>query len=99
MMSSARADKISFDDRLGDRLARLEGQVGALRRMVTEERDCDAILTQLLAARSAFEKAGQMILDRHLSDCVLSGIELPDGKMDDLRAALDLWARQGRRVS
>ncbi|MFN0148552.1 MAG: metal-sensitive transcriptional regulator, partial [Dehalococcoidia bacterium] len=48
----ARADKINPEERLLDRLARVEGQVRALRKMLEEHRECPDILTQLRAARS-----------------------------------------------
>ena len=90
-----KADKISFDDRLADRLARIEGQVRALRKMVEESRECEDVLTQLLAARSGLEKAGLMLLDRHLSDCVLSEMELPAAQMEQIRETLRLWSKHG----
>ncbi len=92
-MSTPKADKISFDDRLSDRLARVEGQVRALRKMIEEERACEDVLNQLLAARSGLEKAGLMVLDRHLADCVLEDANLPDATMERLRGALRLWGR------
>lgn len=39
------------------RLARVEGQVRAVRRMITEERSCEDISLQLAAARRALDRA------------------------------------------
>ena len=88
-----RADKISPQERLLDRLARVEGQVRALRKMVEEDRDCEAVLTQLLAARSSLDQAGRVILDRHLADCVLAGETVSPEAMARLRETLKLWGR------
>ena len=89
----ARADKIHAEDRLLDRLARVEGQVRGLRKMLEEHRDCPDILTQLRAARSGLERAGAMIVDRHLTECVMEGETVSPEAMTKLREALKLLAR------
>ena len=92
-MSIGRADKIDPQARLLDRLSRVEGQVRAIRKMIEDERDCPDVLTQLRAARSGLEQAGIMIADRHLTDCVLEGAQLPPEAMAKLRETLKLLAR------
>ncbi len=52
------------------RLKRVEGQVRGLQRMVEEERDCEAILTQLMAARAALDRVGLLIADDFVQRCV-----------------------------
>lgn len=52
------------------RLRRIEGQIRGLQRMVDEGQDCEAILTQLMAARAALDKAGLYIVERHLDECL-----------------------------
>ena len=39
------------------RLRRVEGQIRGIQRMIEEERECEAIVTQLMAARAALDKA------------------------------------------
>jgi DNA-binding FrmR family transcriptional regulator len=92
-VSTRRSDKIDQTERLLDRLARVEGQVRGLRKMVEEHRACEDVLTQMLAARSGLEQAGLLILDRHLADCVFEGAQVPPEVMEKLRAAMRLWAR------
>lgn len=79
--------------KLLDRLARVEGQVRGLRKMLEDQRCCEDVLTQLLAARSGLEQAGVMVLDRHLEDCVLSGSDVNPATMTQLRDTLKLWSR------
>ena len=52
------------------RLARVEGQVRAVSRMVGERRDCHAIVQQLGAARRALERATALLLVTTLSQCI-----------------------------
>jgi CsoR family transcriptional regulator, copper-sensing transcriptional repressor len=52
------------------RLARIEGQVRGIARMVDEERYCIDILTQIAAADTALEAVGLKVLDEHVKHCV-----------------------------
>lgn len=52
------------------RLARVEGQVRAVARMVEERRDCHAIVQQLGAARRALERATAQLLVTSLAQCI-----------------------------
>jgi DNA-binding FrmR family transcriptional regulator len=60
----------SKDDYL-KRLRRIEGQVGGLSRMVTDERYCIDILTQISATTRALESVALGLLDEHLRHCVV----------------------------
>ena len=53
------------------RLRRIEGQVGGLSRMVTEERYCIDILTQISATTRALESVALGLLEEHLRHCVV----------------------------
>ena len=50
---------VSDEDKktLIDRLARVEGQLRGVQRMIADEKDCEAIAQQLAAARGALNKA------------------------------------------
>jgi len=56
---------------LDRRLARVEGQIGGLRKMVQEDRYCIDILTQLAAARSALDQIGAELAASHVQTCIL----------------------------
>lgn len=86
------------DKQILDRLARVEGQVRGLRKMLEEQRSCEEVLNQLLAARSGLESAGMLVLDRHLRDCVLVGEAIRPESLDALRKTLQLWNRHGGSV-
>jgi len=87
----------SGEEALLQRLKRIEGQVRGLQRMVTERRACHDIITQLLAARSALDKVGLILLDGHLEHCLPLSGEAPEGfALDDLRRTLNLWVRFGQ---
>lgn len=55
---------------LSNRLKRVEGQVRAVERMVTEGRDCREVITQLTAATKAMERAGFVLIAAGLTWCL-----------------------------
>ena len=57
------------------RLKRVEGQVRGLQRLLDEGSNCDKVLTQLLAARSALDQIGLMIMSDYIDTCLMSGSE------------------------
>ena len=52
------------------RLARIEGQVRGLARMVEEDRYCVDVLTQLAAAHQALRQVARELLASHMKHCV-----------------------------
>lgn len=60
------------------RLARIEGQVRGVIRMVEEDRYCVDILNQTLAIRSALAQVEVLILQDHTDDCVEEAISSSD---------------------
>ena len=60
------------------RLRRIEGQLRGIQRMIEEERSCEAIVTQLMAARAALDKASLQIMSQHIDKCLMD----PTGRAD-----------------
>jgi DNA-binding FrmR family transcriptional regulator len=76
-------------DALVKRLARIEGQVRGISKMVEEDRYCIDILTQISAVQSAVEKVALGLVDGHVRHCVI-GAEQPDreAKTEELMLAV-----------
>ena len=55
---------------LQDRLARIEGQVRGISKMVEERRRCDQILMQVMAARAALEKVAAAVVATSIDECL-----------------------------
>ncbi|MGH9368040.1 MAG: metal-sensitive transcriptional regulator, partial [Thermoanaerobaculia bacterium] len=56
---------------LDSRLARIEGHVSAIRRMLSSGDDCDSLLVQASAVRSALNGVLVGLMEAHLESCVL----------------------------
>ncbi len=84
-------------DQLQTRLARIEGQVRGIDRMVEDDRYCIDILTQISAVQAALDKVALGLLDGHVRHCVAEGAE--EGKGDamstELMAAVGRLMRRG----
>jgi len=75
------------------RLKKIEGQVRGLQRMVEEKRDCQDIITQLLAVRAGLDQAGLQLITTHLHDC-LSAERMGDQQAArSLEQAMRLWVK------
>lgn len=60
------------------RLARIEGQVRGISKMVDEDRYCIDILTQLGAVDTALEQVAIKVLEDHVQHCVANALASGD---------------------
>ncbi len=65
-------------DMLVERLHKIEGQVRGVERMITEDRYCIDILTQISAVTTALESLAFKILDDHVNHCVAAALTSGD---------------------
>lgn len=56
------------------RLARIEGQVKGIKKMVEEGRYCVEVLGQISAAHEALRGVGKVIMRNYLENCVTSSL-------------------------
>jgi DNA-binding FrmR family transcriptional regulator len=78
-------------DQLLNRLARVEGQVRGVARMVEDDRYCIDVLTQINAARAALDGIALGLLDGHARNCLTGegpGPTEPAAQVDELMGAV-----------
>lgn len=80
------------------RLARIEGQVRGVKRMVEDDAYCIDVLTQISAVSRALEGVGMKLLADHTDHCVrdavANGGSEADEKVDELLAAVERFAKR-----
>jgi DNA-binding FrmR family transcriptional regulator len=59
-----------------NRLRRAEGQMRGVQRMIEEGRDCDAILQQLTAVRSALHTASLALARAYATQCLVEADDI-----------------------
>ncbi len=74
------------NDILCARLARVEGQVRGVSRMLKERQYCIDVIDQITAARRALERVALLVMQRHLNSCVKNGMAA--GRGEDLTKEL-----------
>ena len=85
-------------EQLNKRLARIEGQVRGVSRMVDEDRYCIDVLTQISAIQAALDKVALGLLDGHARHCLLGEGHGPDDtgdQADELMSAVGRLMRRG----
>ena len=78
-------------DQLQKRLARIEGQVRGISRMVDDDRYCIDILTQINSIQAALDKVALGLLDGHARHCLVGhggGPTDPDEQVHELMGAV-----------
>ena len=68
---------------LQNRLNRMIGQLGGIKKMIDDNRYCGDILTQIAAVESALQNFGYIILKDHLDSCVTEKIKSGDDEIID----------------
>ena len=84
-------------DQLKKRLARVEGQVRGVARMVDEDRYCIDVLTQISAVQAALDKVALGLLAEHADHCIVHGHggKSPEENSEELMAAVARLMRRG----
>ncbi len=89
---------VSDKQALVKRLHRIEGQVRGIERMVSEERYCIDILTQISAVTTALDALALKILGEHVNHCVAGAFASGDAaaaaeKSKELLAAVERFTK------
>jgi DNA-binding FrmR family transcriptional regulator len=76
------------------RLARIEGQVRGLVRMIDDDRYCIDVITQTQAVRAALARVERLVLQDHVEHCVTDAVASGDKKererkIDELIGVID----------
>ncbi len=84
------------------RLARMEGQVRGVARMIERDEDCVDVLQQTAALRAAVDAVSMLLMEDHVHGCVTSAVEtgdtdtLTDEVMDVVRRGMGRPVRASR---
>lgn len=77
-----------------NRMSRAIGHMEAVKRMGEDGRDCSEVLIQIAAVRSAINNIGKIILEDHISHCIVDAVEHDDKKaLEDLKDAIEKFVK------
>lgn len=85
--------KCMDSENLHRRLAKIMGQIKAIDRMIDEDVPCEDVLSQISAAKSALNKAGQVVLEGHINHCIKDAVaEGDESKIENFTKAIERFA-------
>ena len=65
-----------------NRLNIIEGQIRGIKQMIADDRYCDDVLIQVVAACKSLQTLGNTILENHMKSCIVK--EIQNGNTDIL---------------
>ena len=75
------------------RLRRVEGQIRGIQKMIESDRECESVITQLRAVRSAIEGIGGLILKNYMKIC-FKDEKVPESiDVESLARAIAIWGK------
>ena len=73
-----------------NRMARAIGHLGAVKKMVEDDRDCSDVLIQLSAIKAEITNLSKVILKDHIDHCIIDAVkENDDIAISNLKTAID----------
>ena len=75
------------------RLKRAEGQVRGIQKMIESGRQCEDVITQLAAVRSAIEGIAGLVLKNYMKLCFEGGAVSECVDIESLARAIAIWGR------
>lgn len=83
----------SYNDKkiITNRLNRIDGQISGVKKMVEDDRHCDEILIQLQAIDKAVKSLANLVLEKHMCDCVTT--EFENGNLEVIDEVVSLFRR------
>ena len=90
----AREDEIGITrEAIVKRLRRIEGQIRGLQKMVSDERECESIVIQLAAVRSAIDSVGALVLNNYIKICAPGNSKADPEVYESMIRVVGVWGR------
>ncbi|MBD8027444.1 metal-sensitive transcriptional regulator [Ureibacillus sp. 179-F W5.1 NHS] len=83
----------SYEDKLKNRVKRIEGQLRGVLKMMEEGKDCKEIITQLSAVRSGVDRTIGLIVSYNLMDCIQQANGDEEKLQDSVQEAVNLFVK------
>lgn len=83
----------SYDDKVKNRMKRMEGQLRGILKMMDEGKDCKAVITQLSAVRSGVDRAIGLIVSQNLLECIQEANGDEQALNESIQEAVNLFVK------
>lgn len=84
---------MNYTPQMKNRLKRIDGQIRGVLRMMDEGEDCQQIVTQMTAARTAMDRALGLVVGSNLEACLRKQIESGGSTEELINEAVKMLVR------
>ncbi|SDI21625.1 metal-sensitive transcriptional regulator [Alteribacillus bidgolensis] len=84
---------MDYNDQVKNRLKRIEGQVRGVLKMMDEGKECQDIVSQMSAIRSALDRTIGVVVSENLEQCVRQQIQRGEDTEDTIKEAVSLLVK------
>lgn len=83
----------SYDDKVRNRVKRMEGQLRGILKMMDEGKDCKEVITQLSAVRSGVDRTIGLIVSQNLIECIQNANGDQEVLNESVQEAVNLFVK------
>ncbi|WP_280771477.1 metal-sensitive transcriptional regulator [Salipaludibacillus daqingensis] len=84
---------MEYSPSMRNRMKRIEGQVRGVLKMMEEEKDCQSIITQMSAIRSAVDRATGYVVAKNLEVCLRKQEGTDEEREETIEEAVKMLVR------
>ncbi|SES69105.1 DNA-binding transcriptional regulator, FrmR family [Salinibacillus kushneri] len=84
---------MKYDEKVKNRVKRIEGQVRGLLKMMEEDKECRDVVNQMSAVRSALDRTIAVIVSENLEQCIRKEMETGESSEDLIHEAVNLLVK------
>ncbi|MFH0348399.1 metal-sensitive transcriptional regulator [Bacillus vallismortis] len=84
---------MEYDQKVKNRLRRIEGQIKGVLTMMEQGKDCREVVTQLAASRNAIDRALGVIVGTNLEHCIRESLDQGEETSNLVKEAVDLLVK------
>ncbi|WP_404450564.1 metal-sensitive transcriptional regulator [Virgibacillus necropolis] len=84
---------MEYDDKVKNRVKRIEGQVRGLLKMLDDEKDCKDVIVQMSAAKAALDRTAALIVSTNLEQCIREAKDNDESSEAIIQEAVNLLVK------
>lgn len=82
-----------YDDKVKNRLKRIEGQIRGVLKMMEEDKECKDVVGQMTAIRTALDRAIGVVVSTNLEQCVREQVNKGENTEEQIKEAVELLVK------
>lgn len=84
---------MNYDEKVQNRVKRIEGQVRGLLKMMEDEKECKDVVSQMTAVRNAVDRTAALIVSTNLAQCIREEEDSGNSSDDLIKEAVNLLVK------